>query len=346
MTSARTSVGRSVALVVLGVVAVVGATGAVVGTWAIRAATDSDRFEQRITEVLQHEEVSDALAERVVNELVAAVPVGDAVAAVVPDLLEPTVRLLLAGARSQVEDRLAETIRDPEVAAGIGAAAGRAHASVVDVLEGRPLVDGVSVEDGAVRVNLLPLTARALRSLQELGLYQDVVVPDFGFDGDPASQRLELEVALGRELPADFGEPIVFRDEALDRLGDTVELARDALLLAKRFVWLLLGVGVVLSALTIAWSRHRWRAASMLVAGVFAATLAIRIVVGRATDRVPDAVSQPGAKATVTDVVEGLERSLRAALAWYCGAALIALLVAAVVVARPGPTSSESTTSA
>ena len=48
----------------------------------------------------------------------------------------------------------------------------------MQLLQGDGLVDGITVVDGAVTVNLLPLIGRGLDRLQELGLFSDLEMPD------------------------------------------------------------------------------------------------------------------------------------------------------------------------
>ena len=323
---------RSIAAGITGVVAVLGVFAGLLGFWTLRTATDSGRFESRIDDLLQTEEVSDALARRVVAETADALAIRQAVADVTPDSAEPLVELLLAGARSRIELRLGEVIRTPDVAGRVAAAAGRAHALAVDVLEGDDLVDGVDLADGEVRVNLLPLTVRTIGVMQEVGLFRGVELPQFDLAGDPDVQRSELAAALDRELPADFGTPVVFRSDSLEQAGSNVDLVRGLLLTAKRTFWLLLIVGVAFAAASIWWSQRRWRAAAVLVAGLFAMTLVTRWVMRSVRSRLPDVVEQPGAKATVRELTEGLERSLNNTLLTYSIVALLALLLSAFAV--------------
>jgi hypothetical protein len=322
---------RSIAAGITGVVAVIGMVAGILGFWTVRTATDSDRFESRVEVLLQREDVSDGLSRRVVGQVGEAIAIRDAIVDTVPEVLQPAVDLLLAGVRARVEDRVAEIIRSPEVSANVAAAAGQAHRVAVDVLEGDDVVDGVAISDGEVRINLLPLTARAIAVTQEFGLLGDVVVPELDRAGDPAEQRAALEAALGRDLADDFGEPVVFRSNSLEDLGSTVSLVQGLFLLAKRVFWLLLILGAGLAALSIWLSAIRWRAACFIVAGLFLFTLIIRLVMDRVRSRLPNAVIQPGAKETVSEIVGGLETSLNHTMILYSTLALVVLGIVAIV---------------
>jgi len=321
---------RTVAAGFTGVVSVLGMMLGLLGFWTLRTASDSERFEDRVTVLLQREEVSNALAQRTVNEIAAAIDLRAAIDETLPDALKPGADLLLAGVRSRVEDRLAELIRDPAVAERIGAAAGRAHSTAVLVIEGRE-VDGVDITDGEVRVNLLPLMVRAMGASQEVGLFRDLELPDLDRGGDPDEQRAELEAALGRDLPDDFGTPVVYRSDSLDQAGSTLQLVRDVLVLARRTFWILILIGLGLAALAIWLSGKRWRAATWIVAGLFAITLLVRIVMNTAVGRLPDVVAGPGAKATVAEIADGLRDSLNDTLTVYALIALAAVCLAGFV---------------
>jgi uncharacterized membrane protein YiaA len=325
----RRRTGRSIAAALIGIVAVIGLVGGALGLWTIQTAADSERFEAQVADLLQEEEISDALARRIIAELSETISLQATVQDAMPEILDPAIELLAAGVRSRLEDRLAEFVRTPEVAETVAGAAGRAHEFAVDVIEGDAAPDGILIEDDEVRINLLPLTARALTAMQEVGLLGDVVVPELERGGDPDEQRAELADALGRDLPDDFGTPVVFRSDSLDRAGDSVQLARDILVLAKRTAWFLLIGGAVLAGVSIWLSAHRLRSGAYLVAGLFGVALVVRLVAGRATERLPDAVEQPGAKRTIREVASGLESSLNNTMLGYAIIGLLALAVGA-----------------
>jgi hypothetical protein len=328
---------RSFAVAALGTVAVVVLLVGATTAWSIRTAQDSDWVEARVAGILTDPAVSDALAARVVEEVSTSLALESEVAAAVPDELEPVVAVVFAGARGWIEDQLAELIRTEAVAETVAVAIGRAHSVAVDVIRGDDVVDGVRIEDGEVRVNLLPLVTDALRFVQDVGLLRDAEIPELGRDGDPDAQRAELSAALDRPLPEHFGEPVLLRSEAIDELGATVTTARDLLVLARRVVVGVLLVGAVLAGATIWWSQRRWRTAGFLLAGFLVGALVIGRLLDRAGDRLPEAVESPGAKATVRELVASLERSLTGTLFTVGFVGIAAFVVTAVVVARTTP---------
>ncbi len=329
---------RSIAAIVLGVAAVVLLHGAVIGIWTIRTALDSDRFENQIEEIVRSEEVSGALAAFVLDELTAGVDLRTPLVEITPDSLDPVIDVLLAGVEARLQGQVTELIQRPEVASTVAEIAGRAHALAVDVLEGESVSDRLNVDGDAVRINLVPLVARALGLLPDLGLFADVEVPQFEPGGDPAAQVAELEAAFDVELADDFAQPVIFRSDTLEELGTTVDLARSLLFFARAGLWVLLIVGAAFAVLSIRLATRRLRAAVVLVGGVVALSLLTRAITGTLASRVPDAVEDPGARATVGEIVLGLQRDLSTTLIWYSLLALLALGVASSAIYRWPPT--------
>lgn len=328
---------RSVAAAVLGVAAVVLLHGAVIGSWTIRTALDSERFEDQVEQIVRSEEVSSALAAFVLEEVTAGIDLRTPLVDITPDAFEPVVDVLLAGVEARLQGKTTELIQSPAVASEVAAIAGRAHSLAVDVLEGRSVSDRVTVDGDAVRINLVPLVARAIGLLPEIGIFADVEVPQFGPGGDPAEQVAALETALGVELDDDFAQPVIFRSDTLEELGTTVDLARSLLFFARAGLWALLIVGGAFAALSVRLATRRLRASVILVAGVVALSLLTRAITGTLASRVPDAVQDPGARATVGEVVLGLQRDLSTTLLWYSLLAVVALGVASSAVYRWPP---------
>ena len=60
----------------------------------------------------------------------------------------------------------------------------RAHSRAMDLIQGDGLNGVVSAVDGEVTVNLLPLIERGLTRLQELGMFDDLEIPELSAEGD------------------------------------------------------------------------------------------------------------------------------------------------------------------
>lgn len=333
--SGGTLLGR-IAVAALGVLAVIGLLAGALGLWTMRTLADSERFEARTEELLSDVEISDALARRIVAEVDDALGLRDAVVDTLPDVLVPAADVLLAGVRTRLETGLGEVLRSDRVVAVVGEAAGRSHAAVVAVVAGDEVVPGVEVDDGRVRLDLFPVVVELIDLAQGTGLFADVDLDGFDPAANPADQRAWLADELGRPVPDDFARIVVFELDALASAGSAVETARDLLTLARRIVWLFLLLGTVLAGATIWSSAQRWRAATLLVAGIFAGVLVVVVAAGRVRDALPDTVEDPGAKTTIEEFAAGIERSLTT---WFTAFALLslAMLVAAIWGSRRLP---------
>ena len=69
---------------------------------------------------------------------------------------------LTAGAQTVVDESVTRALANPEVQQLLTQAVERAHSALMQLLNGDGLIDGITVEDGAVTVNMLPLLSRAL----------------------------------------------------------------------------------------------------------------------------------------------------------------------------------------
>ena len=338
------SLGRervpSVVAGVAGVVAVLSLLVGASGLWALWVAFDSERFERRVDEVLTHPDVREAIAVRVVDEVAEAVAIRDAVGDLLPEGFEPAADLVLAGARAFVVDRVADVLRRDDVRSLIAAAAGRAHAGAVDVVRGGSLLDGLRVVDDEVRLDLFPLVGVALTWLQDLGLLRGVELPELTSEAGAEADRATLGAALGRELPPDLGELVVYRSDALDRAGTMVDTVQRFLVVSARVSLLALVVGAATAVAAVALARRRRRAAGLLAAAIAVEVVVVQLVTDRVANRAPTLVEGIAARVAIAELVDDLQRSLVRTIA-VAGVTLVVLLVAVVLgfarAARHGP---------
>ena len=125
-------------------------------------------------------------------------------------------------------------LASPEVQEVIVTVVERAHRRAMDLLSGDGLVDGIDVSDGEVTVNLLPLIGRGVSQLQDLGLLTNLTMPDLSASGDPAEQVAALSETIGRDLPDDFGQLVVYQSESLAEAQTSLQNAQRMFAVAKR----------------------------------------------------------------------------------------------------------------
>jgi hypothetical protein len=322
---------RTVTAAVCGVLAVVLLFLSAIAVWARVTVFDSDRVATIVGNALAEPEVSQALADRVTEQVFTAVDVDSFLDEVLPAQLSRLAPVIAGGLEDAVDRALTRVFESPDVQELLTNLVRRAHAAAMRLLEGDGLVDGITVTDGEVTLNLVPLISRGLVRVQDFGLLSDVDVPEATAEGDPAQQIADLEAALGRPLPDDFGQLVVYRSERLADAQASVEQAQRTLVLVKRAFWVLLAATVLFLALTIVLAHDRWRAALFLGLGAVAAMVIARTVVRRVRDDAPELVVRPGAKAAVTSILDdaasGLLRSFGVVLGLAIAVAAVAFLL-------------------
>ncbi len=266
---------------------------------------DSAKVASIVGDAIAEPEVSTALADYLTEQVFVAVDVDAALASVLPSSLTRLEPVLAAGARTAVNAGLDRLLANPDVQEVLTRLVERAHRAAMTLLQGDGLVDGITVVDGAVTVNMLPLISRGLERLQGLGLFTDVEIPALTADGDPAQQIAELEAATGRDLRADFGQLVVYRSDRLAEGQASVESAQRAVALAKRAVWVLVLLTVVLVLATLLVARDRWRATMWLGLGGVAGMVVVRSAVRRVEEDGPDLATKPGGRAAIGAILSG-----------------------------------------
>ena len=320
--------GRSVVAGVLGVLAVLLLVVSSIAVWAQAIAFDSAEVSGIVGEALDEPAVQGALAQKVTDQVFAAAAVDERLADAVPPELQRFVPVLVAGAEDAVDRAVGRMLANPDVRSIVTGLVERAHDRAMQVLEGDGLIDAVTV-DGAISINLLPLVSRGIERLQDIGIAEDIEVPELTADGDPADQIAQLEEALDRDLPDDFGQLVVYRSDRLAERAASLDTAQRTLALAKRAIWLLVALTIVATVVTLLAARQRWRAALWLGLGSFAAMVVVRSAIQRVVDEAPDLAANPGGTAAISAIVGSASQSLLRLTGLVAVAAVAAVVLAA-----------------
>ena len=318
---------RGVVAGVLGVLAILVLTVTAIAVWATRTVFDSEKVAGIVGDALAEPDVQTALADYVTTQVFNAVDVDAVLTDVLPDQLQRFEPVLAAGASTAVERGLSRVLANPDVQNLLEPVVERAHARAMDLLEGDGLVDGITVVDGAVTLNTLPLIGRGIEQVQQLGLLTNLDVPELSADGDPDDQIAALSEATGRDLPDDFGQLVVYQSDELADAQASVQNAQRLFAFAKRAVWLLVGLSIVLLVATILVARRRWRATFFLGLGGLAAMVIVRSATRRVVDDAPELAARPGGRAAIESIVGGASTGLLR----LAGILLIIAVAAAVV---------------
>ncbi|HEX6658080.1 MAG TPA: hypothetical protein VF065_08360, partial [Ilumatobacter sp.] len=319
---------RTIGAVVLGVIAVIGLLCSVVGFWARDTVFDETEVAGAVESAIDEPGVTDALAARLTESVMSAVDLETRLNNFLPAALQRITPAIVGGTTQLVEDRLSNRLADPDTRDTLVSIFERSYGAFLDVMEGEGLVDGVDVAEGEVTVNFLPVIAEGLEAVQGFGLLDDATIPELTRDGEPSEQIAQLEDGLGRDLPDDFGQIVVYRSDSLAEKGETVERAQQLLVVVKRAFVLILIVTAVAIAGTLLVARSRLRAALGLLLGAAATFVVVRAVVNKVLDDVPGVARTPAGQAALGAATTSLADTLVKAL----GVLAVLLLVGAIVV--------------
>jgi hypothetical protein len=321
---------------------------ALIAVWAHRTVFDTDAFMETIEPVLQDPAVNAALSDYITEEVTGALaleerlqePLADLDAFLSTALLgllgiddeaqelldrfdRPTLEALAGPIADRVNERIAtrvdQVMASPEVTVLIPQLVRRAHEGAValarDEMESLP---NVSVEEGEVRFNTLPIIARVLQAMAaELrGLLPDLDLPDVL--SDRADEAIaQFKEALGDRVPDDFGQVTLMSEDQLVEIQDTATTL-------DRWTWGLVILAAVLVVITILVSPARRRTVIQLGIGVIIAIILGVLVVRRVETAVIGEISSPARTETARGILENLFAGLRQTI-------VVVIVVAALV---------------
>ena len=138
---------------------------------------------------------------------------------------------------------------------------------------------------------------------------------------EQVSQAIEsLSAALGRPLPPDFGQTVIFQSDELAR-------AQNAVKLFDKLTYALILFSLLLIATTIALSVNRRRTAVQLAVGTIVAVLIARLIIKKVGNDVVASIASSN-KGAVKAVLDDAFGSLRGFTRWLFAIALIVAIVA------------------
>ena len=306
----ETSRIRTVFAVIFGIIAVVGLFASTVAVWANGILFDSDKVASAAEKAIQQPEAAASVSTYVADQLFTIVDLNALLQEQLPDKLDPLSGVIVGGAREFVEGQLAELLQKPGVQAVLVGIVRTGHAQLMNVLNGDGLFDGVSVSDGKVTLNMLPIVALGFAQIQKLGLLTDVTLPDLSAAGDPTKQIGALEATFGRDLPDGFGQLTVFEGDAVAEASEVVQQAQQVVVLVKRAIVVILVITVVAFVASILLANRRRRAILVLGLASAAVMLIARTAIKQALARTPNLVINPGARQALASALEDLASGL------------------------------------
>jgi len=186
----------------------------------------------------------------------------------------------------------------------------------------------LTVREGKVLLNLLPLVNLALGSIQQVAsdlVGRDVTLPTIEPGEAPNESIVKLEQALGIDLPDAYGQIVVYDSHDLEAL-------QKGLYISERLLVLLLILIPILTAASLWLSTRRRRTLIQLAVGAAVGLVVVRriAIISRDTlfDRV-DTERFPSVRVLADDLMASLFR--------YTAILLVIVLLTALIALITGP---------
>jgi hypothetical protein len=261
--------GRALPVAIIVLASVIGFFS-IFAVWVKRQALETDTWTRTSAQLLENEDIRDALADYLVTQLYANVDVEKQIASVLPPDLQGLAGPISGGVRQLVDDTARKALAEPKVQQLWENANRAAHEQLLSVIDDKGTA--VSTGGGVVTLNLDTILA---------GVAAEVGLPS----------------SLTSKLPADAAHLEVMRSDELETVQDGAHLLRT-------LAWLLTAITLGLYALAIylarGWRREALRSVGIafVVVGImvlFAHVLAGRAVVGSLADT---STAEPAVQAT------------------------------------------------
>jgi len=296
---------RRVLVYVLAVLTCISILTTSIGVWAHRTLLNTDSWVNAVAPLANNPDVTNAVAKEVTTQLLMLINAQELAAEALPDKAKVLAAPLTQAVGQFVERTVAELLQTDQFKTFWVEANRRVHSTAVKVLRGDTKI--VRTQDGTVQLNLLPLIADALRFIQGKApglLGSASTIPNITFDTPPDQARTELESALNRTAPANFGVITVFQ-------SDKLKAAQDAVSLFDKVTIGLVVATLVLLIATIALALDRRRILIVLGLGTVVAIALAAAVISAVKGQVLDLISNPEDRAAVGTTVTTLVSRLR-----------------------------------
>ncbi|MGA9162263.1 MAG: hypothetical protein WB297_15550 [Actinomycetota bacterium] len=302
-------------------------TVTVPAAWGARTVLNTDRYVATVAPLADDPAVQASIATRLTDQVFSALNVEGTLSEALGALGERATVLagpLTNAIKGFVQDQVLKVVESDAFKTFWVQANTFVHEQVLAILRGEG-GDTVTVAEGKVLLNLLPLVNLALGSIQQVAsdlVGRDVTLPQITADEIPSQAISQLEQALGVDLPEDYGQIVVYDSEDLAAL-------QQALYTFERLLVLLLILIPILVAASLWVSTRRRRTLIQLATGAAVGLVVIRriaiILRGDLFDRV-DTDKFPSVRVLTNTLMDSLFRYTAILLAIVLLTALIALV--------------------
>ena len=315
--------------------------------WVEDTLLDTDAFMEAVGPALEDPELYTALGDRVTTEvldaldletrisaaltqlddfvftaLVDALEISDRGQQILESFNRPSLENLAPALSSGLEDRITARIdgfvQSADFQDRVPQLVRAAHQRIVALLRNEfSEIPNVSVEDGEVRLNTIPIIVEAIRRvLPDLsGIGPDITLPS-GLSDRVDEARAQLEESIGASLPEDFGQVTIMSEDRLSELQNGV-------VMLDRAVWALAIFSLLLIVVTLGVSRTRRRTAIQLAIGIVIGVPITEALLRWVEGQIVAAVANPVGDRIAVGILYDVASGLRRVELWLALAALI-----------------------
>ena len=320
---------RRVFTPILVVLSILVFTVTVPAAWGARTVLNTDRYVATVAPLADDPAVQASIATKLTDQVFSALDVEGTLSDALGALGERATVLagpLTTAVKGFVRDQVQTIVESDAFRAFWVRANTFVHTQVLALLRGE---DGdLTVRQGKVLLNLLPLVNLALGSIQQVAsdlVGRDVTLPTIEPGEAPSASITKLEQALGLDLPDAYGQVVVYDSEALAALQQT-------LYLFERLLVLLLVLIPILVAAALLTSTRRRRTLIQLTTGAAVGLVLVRRIAIMARDDLFERVDTqrfPSVRVLTDELMESLFR--------YTAILLAIVLLVLVVALITGP---------
>lgn len=302
-------------------------TVTVPAAWGARTVLNTDRYVATVAPLANDPAVQASIATKLTDQVFSALDVEGTLSDALGALGERAAVLagpLTNAIQGFVQEQVLRVVESDAFKTFWVEANRFVHTQVLAILRGEG-GDTVTVAEGKVLLNLLPLVNLALGSIQQVAsdlVGRDVTLPQITADEIPSQAISQLEQALGVDLPENYGQIVVYDSNELAAL-------QQALYTFERLLVFLLILIPVLVAASLLVSTRRRRTLIQLTTGAAVGLVVIRRIAIILRDDLFDRVDTqrfPSVRVLTNELMDSLFRYTAILLAIALLTALIALI--------------------
>ena len=195
--------------------------------WGARTVLNTDRYVATVAPLASDPAVQVSIARRTTDQVFSALNVDAVLSEHLPEQIAFLAAPLTTAVRGFVQDQVLRVVQSDAFETFWVEANRFVHTQILKILRGEG--ETVTVRDGKVLLNLIPLINLALGSIQTVAsdlLGRSITLPTIEPDEIPQESIAKLESALGVDLPEDYGTIAVYDSEELGALQQTLDLSR------------------------------------------------------------------------------------------------------------------------